>query len=156
MSLEKAIYHGKERRKQYPKKDSRNYDWSCRNHKSCPYCREGRQHFDKRYRRKAELDMEETEMRDYLTIGSVPCEEECVQVGAENYYEESRKECKRFIELLRKVFGFEPEGATLRVKAFPHDSGTYHEVVCYYDEAYPDSVDYAFELESNTPCTWEG
>jgi hypothetical protein len=40
MSLEKAIYHGKERRKPYY--DSRRFDWSCRNHKSCGYCRNNR------------------------------------------------------------------------------------------------------------------
>lgn len=41
MSLEKAIKHGKERRKPYL--DSRAFDWSCRNHGKCPYCAQGRQ-----------------------------------------------------------------------------------------------------------------
>jgi len=59
MSLEKAIEHGKEHRKKYPPHDSRNFDWSCRNHHSCPYCTWGRQFFDRKSRRDAELRMEE-------------------------------------------------------------------------------------------------
>ena len=42
MSLDKAIEHGKEKRKIYRK--AKVIDSSCRNHGSCPYCREGRLH----------------------------------------------------------------------------------------------------------------
>jgi 5-methylcytosine-specific restriction endonuclease McrA len=42
MSLEKAIYYKKEYRKPYY--DSRRFDWSCKNHGSCGYCRAGRFH----------------------------------------------------------------------------------------------------------------
>ena len=57
--MEKAIQHGKEKRKQYRKRDARNFDWSCRNHKSCPRCAEGRQHFDRKRRRAADMDLKE-------------------------------------------------------------------------------------------------
>jgi len=40
MSLDKAIKHGKEKRKQYRK--SKAVDRSCRNHGSCDYCRNNR------------------------------------------------------------------------------------------------------------------
>lgn len=46
MSLDKAIEHGKERRKPY--KGSRRFDRSCRNHGSCAYCERGRLHKHKR------------------------------------------------------------------------------------------------------------
>jgi len=42
MSLDKAIKHGKEKRKPYHK--SKAFDASCRNNKSCPYCRNSRLH----------------------------------------------------------------------------------------------------------------
>jgi len=48
MSLEKAILLGKEKRKPYPTKDSRNFDWSCRHGGSCTYCSENRQFSSKR------------------------------------------------------------------------------------------------------------
>lgn len=51
MSLDKAIEHGKEHRKQYT--DSRAIDYSCRNHGDCTYCRENRLH---KFRDKYPLD----------------------------------------------------------------------------------------------------
>ena len=72
-------------------------------------------------------------MRDFLSIGSSPWDENCVQVGQSDYYEKAREECMRFIQLLRQKFGPEPEGAELRIKDFPHDFGTYCEVVCWFD-----------------------
>lgn len=42
MSLDKAIQHGKEHRKPY--RGSKAFDHTCRNHGSCDWCRENRQH----------------------------------------------------------------------------------------------------------------
>ena len=95
-------------------------------------------------------------MRDYLVIGSAPHEEDCVQVGDPHYYRKMLVECLRFIELLRTMFGPEPEGAELRIKAFEHDFGTYHEVVCWYDTMFPASFAYAQRCEEEMPDTWEG
>ena len=61
-------------------------------------------------------------------------------------------ECQRYIRALRRVVGPEPPGAKLAVKSFPHDLGTYHEVVCWYeDEA---SEEYAMKCESDGPSKW--
>lgn len=46
MSLNKAIEHGKEHRKQYRR--AKAVDSSCRNHGGCPYCEEGRLHTHKK------------------------------------------------------------------------------------------------------------
>lgn len=46
MSLDKAIAHGKEKRKPYI--GSKAVDRSCRSHGDCPYCSTGRQHKHKR------------------------------------------------------------------------------------------------------------
>lgn len=42
MSLDKAIAHGKEHRKQY--RGSKAIDGTCRNHGGCPWCEENRKH----------------------------------------------------------------------------------------------------------------
>lgn len=42
MSLDKAIEHGKEKRKQY--RGSKAIDCTCRNHGSCEWCRNNRLH----------------------------------------------------------------------------------------------------------------
>lgn len=46
MALDKAIEHGKEKRKRYRR--AKAVDRSCRNHGSCPYCRSNRLHANKR------------------------------------------------------------------------------------------------------------
>lgn len=90
--------------------------------------------------------------RDYLSIGPVPPEESCQQVGSDHYDPvKANKECKQYIQLLRRAFGDEPDGAKLSIKNFPHDFGTYSEVVCYYDSDKPESIDFAFKCESNSP-----
>lgn len=42
MSLDKAIEHGKEKRKPY--RGAKAIDYTCRNHGSCDWCRENRLH----------------------------------------------------------------------------------------------------------------
>lgn len=55
MGQDKAIEHGKEKRKQYH--GSKAIDRSCRNHGSCPWCKENRLH---KFRDKKPM-MEETD-----------------------------------------------------------------------------------------------
>ena len=95
-------------------------------------------------------------MRDHIEIGSAPSEEECVQVNQEgNYHMAMREECLRFIELLRRTFGPEPEGARLSVKSNHHDFGTYYEVVCYFEDNDEAARKCAFRCEAETPARWD-
>ena len=94
-------------------------------------------------------------MKPYLTLAPVPVEEDCAQVGTDEYTARARAECQRFIALLRKKFGPEPDGARLAVKSFPHDFGDYLEVICYFDDTLPESVEYALHCEDNLPATWD-
>jgi len=56
MSLDKAIEHGKERRKPY--RGSKAFDYTCRNHGGCPWCEENRKH---KFRDKHPQEREEQE-----------------------------------------------------------------------------------------------
>lgn len=95
-------------------------------------------------------------MKDFVCIGATPGEESCQQSGTDSYNAfKAQRECRIFRDQLVRVFGMPPEGARLSVKSFPHDFGSYLEVVCYYDDEYPDSVDYAFKLEAESPATWD-
>lgn len=74
-------------------------------------------------------------MKDYLNIGSTPAEEPCAQVGRDNYHRLSIIECRAFAhqchrELVKK-FG-EEYTVVVRIKSFPHDFGSYKEVVVEY------------------------
>ena len=95
-------------------------------------------------------------MRDLIDLGSAPSEEECVQVNKEgNYHKAMREECLRFIDLLRRTFGPEPEGARLSVKSNPHDFGTYFSTVCYFEDDNEAARKYAFRCEAETPARWD-
>ena len=96
-----------------------------------------------------------TTRTDIVVLSSAPWNEECVQVGDDNYAELSRAECRRFIALIRERCGEEPEGAHLYVKANCHDFGTYYEVACRYDVDNQKAEDYAWSLfTSKALATW--
>jgi len=92
---------------------------------------------------------------DYINIGSSPCDEHCVQVGAADYHDKARAECIAFKHQIIRACGEPPEGARLAVKSFPHDFGSYLEVVVYFEEDNRKAIDYAFNLESNSPANWD-
>lgn len=93
--------------------------------------------------------------RDYLELGSAPCDEDCAQVGTPDYPERSYDECRRYIALLTTAMGEPPDGAWFSTKSFPHDFGTYREVVVYFDAANEAAADYAWRCEGEAPRTWD-
>jgi hypothetical protein len=96
-------------------------------------------------------------MIDYLNIGSTPNEEDCAQVGSKNYQKRALKECQAYMEQIRKHYP-EPDNGYLKVKGFPHDFGTYYEVVAYYDPEDKASSRWAFDIEGDALgvlATWD-
>jgi hypothetical protein len=91
----------------------------------------------------------------HLSLGPVPAEEDCAQVGSRDYAGRARAECKRYIALLRECFGHEPEGAGFRVTRNPHDFGEYLDVVVAYDPAVPGALEYALRVEAEAPTRWD-
>lgn len=90
-----------------------------------------------------------------MSLGCSPAEESCAQVGEEDYDSRARQECERYIELIRRKMGPEPEGARLAKKLCPHDFGNgYWDVLCYYEEGNERAAAYAFACEANSPATW--
>jgi hypothetical protein len=97
-------------------------------------------------------------MRENIFLGPTPIEEPCAQLGGPDYEERALKECRRYIELIRKTNGPEPEGSTarLRIVSCPHDFGTYYEVAVEYNIEDKIGEDYAYFLEENSPINWKG
>jgi hypothetical protein len=96
-------------------------------------------------------------MMDYLNIGATPNEEDCAQVGSVNYQERARKECRAYMAQIQKHYP-EPENGYLKVKGFPHDFGTYYEVVAYYDPEDISSSRWVFDIEGDSLgvlATWD-
>jgi len=67
-----------------------------------------------------------TEM-DAIEIGPVPCDEECAQVGDENYLSRARRECRAFMNQILRYYPA-PECARIFIKSNRHDFGSYLEV----------------------------
>lgn len=62
MSLDKAIEHGKEKRKPYYR--SKRFDHSCRPGGDCPWCQEDRHVQDLKLREKAETELADVDDED--------------------------------------------------------------------------------------------
>lgn len=94
-------------------------------------------------------------MRDTLYIGSSPPEEDCAQLGSDGYRPRARRECRAYINQLRRCLGPEPLGTVLAITSHVHDFGEYLAVSCHFDPNVPEAVDYAFRCESEGPLSWD-
>lgn len=72
MSLEKAIRHGKEKRKRYY--GSADFDHSCRPHGGCPYCEGNRTFADIKARKKADTREQENEFFESINDSEDACD----------------------------------------------------------------------------------
>ena len=96
-------------------------------------------------------------MRDYIEIGSTPHDEDCAQVGTEDYARRAKRECNLFMQQIAKHYP-EPDNGYLSVKSFSHDFGNYYEVVANFDDDDAESVEWAYDIESDNKgvlSTWE-
>jgi hypothetical protein len=98
--------------------------------------------------------VKDNKMKEYLELGSAPADEDCIQVGDNDYVPAMLKDCKRYKEQLTKQFLNIPDSCSFSIKQFPHDFGSYYEVVIYYDPNIPASIDFAFNVENNLPNNW--
>ena len=93
-------------------------------------------------------------MTDFMTLGPVPFEEECIQVSPEVDYSAMRKEVSNYVALLESRFTNIPENAYFGIKRESHDFGTYFEAAVYWDTEDADSQAFAYFVESRLPATW--
>jgi hypothetical protein len=92
-------------------------------------------------------------MRDYLELGPTPCGEDCQQVGMPSYDPQmARKELVAYKNQLQRLF---PAGV-FGIKTFPHDFGSYSEVVAYFgDEMTEAQNKAAWDAEGDLPENWD-
>lgn len=99
-------------------------------------------------------------MKITVSLGSSPWGETCVQVGEQDYATRAMRECEAFRAQLIRVYaaafgGTPPNGATIKVKACPHDFGTYFEVHGVFEDADSEAGDAIMWLEANSPEVWD-
>jgi hypothetical protein len=92
--------------------------------------------------------------KDFISIGCTPASEDCVQVSNTEYYmDKMLAQCNRYKEMLQAKFA-DCNKVTIAVKTFPHDFGSYAEVVVKYDNEDIDALSQAIHIENNSPMYW--
>lgn len=95
-------------------------------------------------------------MSDYITLGPTPAGEDCVQAGADDYHTRGRFEMLVYIRQLRRMFpDAEKNGVSIKIKSFPHDFGTYHEVCAVFNDENEDALHAAYSMENDLPESWD-
>ena len=97
-------------------------------------------------------------MKDFIGLGSAPCEEDCVQVSKEfDYMSKMKKECNRFKLDIEKYFEdlIKESGVVIIIKTFPHDFGSYCDVGISFNNVNKNQYKAALKIEEKCPTTWE-
>lgn len=96
-------------------------------------------------------------MLDYLNLGSTPSDEDCAQVGGPDYQNIANKELDAYKAQLERMFpGLEThKRMEFKKMWFPHDFGSYGEIVITYDDDNELEAATAIEIEWNTPTNWD-
>jgi hypothetical protein len=94
-------------------------------------------------------------MKDFMTLGPVPFEEDCIQVSPEVDYTAMRNEVSNYVALLDSRFINIPENAYFGIKRESHDFGTYFEAAVYWNTEDADSQAFAFFVENHLPASWK-
>lgn len=92
---------------------------------------------------------------DYHTLGPTPAEEDCAQMGKDDYQLLARKEGKAYINQLRRLFPHLLGTIDFRMKFFPHDFGSYGEVCVIFDNDNEAAVAAMIEVDNNIPSEWD-
>lgn len=91
---------------------------------------------------------------DSLDLGESPYNEDCAQLGSEDYARRAKAEIRAYRQALINMHGEPPDGVELVIKSNPHDFGTYYSLVAYYDPDVEGALQYALLLEGHGPATW--
>ena len=101
-------------------------------------------------------------MKETIYLGSSPPEEDCAQVGSDDYHVKARAECQayrnqlyRFLKAKGYSKGDLPADFALTIKSEQHDYGTYLEVVVRFNSEDEKSWDLAQLLEGESPTEWD-
>lgn len=94
--------------------------------------------------------------RETMDLESTPMEEDCASVGDADYTRRAKVECTAYMNQLYRIRP-KPEDSTarLRIKANPHDFGTYYTVEAVWDLADEAGNEWAYYLEANMPAYWD-
>jgi len=96
-------------------------------------------------------------MLDYLNLGPTPSNEDCAQVGSPDFKNRADKELDAYKAQLERMFPGLETHKHMKFKKmwFPHEFGSYGEIVIVYDDSNELEAATAIEIEWNTPSYWD-
>jgi hypothetical protein len=94
-------------------------------------------------------------MIDYLELGPVPADENCEQLGPNYDPAKATRECRAYVNQLRRQFPDPPFGADFVIKTFSHEFGSYKEVCVRFSDISDEAVDFAYRVEDEAPANWD-
>jgi hypothetical protein len=94
-------------------------------------------------------------MRDVITLGPAPIEEEWARIDQPDYHNRAHAHCSVYVQQLRRQFGREPQGAALQIDSLPIGTGNCLMVVCYFDAENQDALAYALRCDREALKTWD-
>lgn len=90
-----------------------------------------------------------------LALGPVPAQEAAALPGESDYAARAFAQCRRFIALLRRRLGAEPDGARFSVRRSDQEFDPYLEVVIRYDDENGAARAYAARCDRDAPARWD-
>jgi hypothetical protein len=94
-------------------------------------------------------------MIDELYLAPTPVCEPCAQLGQPDYFAQTRRETRAFLDQLLRHFGEPPAGAWFKVRRCHHEFGTYHDIVVRFDDQVEEAVEFAYRAEDELPLYWD-
>lgn len=89
-----------------------------------------------------------------IPLGPTPAGEFSMRPGDSGYADIAFLQCRRYIALVRRAIGSEPEGARLRVRRSAEDIDPYLDVTVEYDDENPVARAYALRCDREAPTRW--
>ena len=93
---------------------------------------------------------------DFFYLGPSPADEDCAQVGEDNFRQRATKEMNAYINQLYRLFpDAEEKCVTFKIKWFSHDFGSYGEVIAEYDDSDYESFKFCISVDNAIPYNWD-
>ena len=98
-----------------------------------------------------------------IELGATPSSENCAQLGQPNYSEQAKKECRRFMQQLKRQFPIPEKLAgevAYQIRSNPYESSdgsdtSYLEVAIRFNRDNPAAVNFACKVEKGVPEDWD-
>lgn len=92
-------------------------------------------------------------MKDFISLGTAPTNENCCQLCRPNYEKYGELEALEFRRMLLDYIDNLEDGIWIKITRNPHDFGNYYDVILEFDSN-EETVNHACAIEDSIPNNW--